>query len=143
MVPGQFQARPPRFSRLLVSKQRPPPIITPAAALCAFHPIQYLRRQKPVVCSGPYLSNVTTLIAVLAAMKAFDSMMPMFSGRHMQERPEAAFLRVVETVVKKLCCIGTLFHLGRARRKMFGALLQAFRSCCDALEVPWPCRAIP
>ena len=69
---------------------------------------------------------MTTLIAVLAAMKAFDSILPMFSGGHKQERPEAAFLRVVETVVKRLCCIGKLFHLGRARRKVFGALLQAF-----------------
>ena len=93
------------------------------AVLCALQPIQNLRHQKPVVNRCPYLANVTKPSEMLAAMKIFGSVMPMFSGGNAQERPEAAFLRVVETVVKRLCCIGELFQLGRARRKAFGALL--------------------
>jgi hypothetical protein len=66
---------------------------------------------------------MTTPIEMLAAMKAFDSVMPMFSGGNAQKRLEAAFLRVVKAVIERLCRVGELFQCGRARRKAFGALL--------------------
>jgi hypothetical protein len=62
-------------------------------------------------------------IEILAVMIAFVSVMPMFSNGDVQKRPEAAFLRVVKTVVERLCGIGEFFQLGRARRKAFSALL--------------------
>jgi len=62
-------------------------------------------------------------IEVLAVTKAFVSVMPMFSGGDVQKHPETAFLRVVKTVVERLCRIGEFFKLGRARRKTFSALL--------------------
>ena len=60
---------------------------------------------------------------MLAVMKAFVSLMPMFSGGDVHKYPEAAFLRVVKTVVERLCRIGEFFQLGRASRKTFSALL--------------------
>jgi hypothetical protein len=45
----------------------------------------------------------------LAVTKAFVSVMPMFSGGDVQKRPEAAPLRVVKTIVERLCCIGEFF----------------------------------
>ena len=48
-------------------------------------------------------------IEILAVTKAFVSVMPMFSGGDVQKRPEAAPLRVVKTIVERLCCIGEFF----------------------------------
>ncbi|MGH6853030.1 MAG: hypothetical protein ACREDJ_07525, partial [Methylocella sp.] len=53
-------------------------------------------------------------IKILAAPKASVSAMPMSSGSDAQKRPEAAFLRVVKTVVERLCRIGKFFQLFRA-----------------------------
>ena len=62
-------------------------------------------------------------IEILAVTKAFVFVMPMSSCSDVQKRPEAAPLRVVKTIVERLCGIGEFFYLGRARRKAFGALL--------------------
>ena len=53
--------------------------------------------------------GISMPIEVLAVMKAFVSVMPMFSGGDVQKRPEAALLRVVKTIVERLCCIGEFF----------------------------------
>ena len=63
---------------------------------------------------------------ILAVTKAFVSVMPMSSAGDVQKRPEAALLRVVKTVVERLCRIGKLFQVCRACRKALGTLLEAF-----------------
>lgn len=62
-------------------------------------------------------------IEILAVTKAFVFVMPMFSAGDVQKRPEAALLRIVKTIVERLCCVGEFFQLCRAGRKAFGALL--------------------
>jgi hypothetical protein len=48
-------------------------------------------------------------IEILAVMKAFVSVMPLSSNGDVQKQPEAAFLRVVKTVVERFCRIGEFF----------------------------------
>ena len=48
-------------------------------------------------------------IEILAVTKAFVFVMPMFSAGDVQKRPEAALLRIVKTIVERLCCVGEFF----------------------------------
>ena len=63
---------------------------------------------------------------MLAVTEAFGSVMPMFSSGHAKKDSEAAFLCIIEAVVKWLCRIGKFFHFSRARRQAFGTLLKPF-----------------
>lgn len=48
-------------------------------------------------------------IEVLAVTKTLVSVMRMSSGGDVQKRPEPALLRVVKTIVERLCGIGEFF----------------------------------
>ena len=63
---------------------------------------------------------------MLAVTEAFGSVMPMFSSGHAKKDSEAAFLCIIEAVVKWLCRIGKFFHFSRAPRQAFGTLLKPF-----------------
>ena len=59
--------------------------------------------------------GISMPIEVLAVMKAFVSVMPMFPNGHMKKWLEAAFLCIIETVVEGLCGLGEFFHLRGSR----------------------------
>ena len=55
------------------------------------------------------LGAVMPIEIIVALTKAFVFVMPMFSAGDVQKRPEAALLRIVKTIVERLCCIGEFF----------------------------------
>jgi hypothetical protein len=54
-------------------------------------------------------AGVMPIEIILAVTKAFVFVMPMFSAGDVQKRLEASLLRVVKTIVERLCCISEFF----------------------------------